>query len=122
MTTRHAAETEFVNTLGTWAQAAGPVYQRLANGIRSAVLRGDLPRGARVPAEPNLSRLLAVSRTTVVSAYEILRQEGWLETRQGSGTSVRWGPRPSGLCGREPPAVRRHHGAVGAPAVGAARK
>ncbi|MGH9369191.1 MAG: PLP-dependent aminotransferase family protein, partial [Thermoanaerobaculia bacterium] len=40
------------------------------------------------PAERVLARLLSVSRTTVVGAYEILRQEEWVESRQGSGTRV----------------------------------
>src|SRR5205085_727139 len=31
-----------------------------------------------------------VSRSTVVAAYDHLRAEGWLESRQGSGTRVRW--------------------------------
>jgi DNA-binding transcriptional MocR family regulator len=107
MTTRPAAELDFVHALGAWAQGSGPVYRRLANGIRSAVLRGDLAPGSRVPAERNLARLLAVSRTTVVSAYEVLRQEGWLESRQGSGTTVRAAPRRSERVA-EPPSFRRH--------------
>ncbi len=103
------AELEFVNALGAWSQASGPVYRRLANGLRSAVLRGDLAAGSRVPAERNLARLLAVSRTTVVSAYEILRQEGWLESRQGSGTRVRRAPRRTAPAPEEPvPSFRRH--------------
>jgi len=105
---RPLAENEFVNALGAWSQASGPVYQRLANGLRSAVLRGDVAPGARVPAERNLSRLLAVSRTTVVSAYEVLRQEGWLESRRGSGTRVRTGPRRTVSSREEPPSFRRH--------------
>jgi DNA-binding transcriptional MocR family regulator len=107
MTARPAAETDFVHSLGAWSQGSGPFYRRLANGMRSAVLRGDLAPGARVPAERNLARLLAVSRTTVVSAYEILRQEGWLESRQGSGTRVRSAPR-SEPRGAEPASFRRN--------------
>ena len=107
MTTRPAAELDFVHALGAWSQGSGPVYRRLANGMRSAVLRGDLAPGSRVPAERTLARLLAVSRTTVVSAYEILRQEGWLESRQGSGTTVRAAPRRSERVA-EPPSFRRH--------------
>jgi DNA-binding transcriptional MocR family regulator len=107
MKTRPAAELDFVHALGAWSQGSGPVYRRLANGMRSAVLRGDLAPGSRVPAERNLARLLAVSRTTVVSAYEILRQEGWLESRQGSGTTVRSAPRRSERV-PEPPSFRRH--------------
>lgn len=107
MTTRPAAELDFVHALGAWSQGSGPVYRRLANGMRSAVMRGDLAPGSRVPAERNLARLLAVSRTTVVSAYEILRQEGWLESRQGSGTMVRAAPRRAERVA-EPPSFRRH--------------
>jgi DNA-binding transcriptional MocR family regulator len=33
--------------------------------------------------------VLAVSRTTVISAFDVLKQEGWLESRRGSGTRVR---------------------------------
>ena len=108
MNGRPAAELDFVHSLGSWSQASGPVYRRLANGLRSAVLRGDLEPGRRVPAERNLARLLAVSRTTVVAAYEILRQEGWLETRQGSGTRVRSAPRRTAPPGDESPSFRRH--------------
>jgi DNA-binding transcriptional MocR family regulator len=105
---RQSAENDFVNALGNWSHASGPVYQRLANGLRSAVLRGDVAPGARVPAERNLSRLLAVSRTTVVSAYEVLRQEGWLESQQGSGTRVRTAPRRTVSSRAEPTSFRRH--------------
>ena len=105
---RQSVESDFVNALGSWSQASGPVYQRLANGLRSAVLRGDVAPGARVPAERNLSRLLAVSRTTVVSAYEVLRQEGWLESRRGSGTRVRSAPRRAVSSRDDFPSFRRH--------------
>ena len=79
---------DFVRGLGNWAAGDGPAYQRLAAALRAAVRRGDAGPGERLPAERVLARLLAVSRTTVVAAYEILRQEQWLESRQGSGTRV----------------------------------
>src|SRR5262247_1026140 len=79
----------FVNLLGSWAEGAGPVYARLAEAIRAAIERGDLPPGARLPSERRLSERLAVSRTTVVSAYQHLRSGQWIESRQGSGTRVR---------------------------------
>ena len=56
----------------------------------AAIERGDLAPGERLPAERTLARSLAVSRSTVVAAYDHLRAEGWLESRQGSGTRVRW--------------------------------
>lgn len=108
MTAQAASELEFVNALGAWSEGSGPFYGRLANGMRSAVLRGDLTPGSRVPAERNLARLLAISRTTVVAAYDVLRQEGWLESRQGSGTRIRSAPRRADTRGAEPPSFRRN--------------
>ncbi len=80
---------EFVHALGNWSVGPGPVYRRLAGAIRAGIERGEIVPGSRMPAERTLARLLAVSRTTVVSAYEMLRQELSLESRQGSGTRVR---------------------------------
>ena len=66
----------------------GPSYRRLADAIRRRIEAGGLSLGARLPAERSLADALAVSRTTVVAAYEQLRQEGWLESRRGSGSRV----------------------------------
>jgi DNA-binding transcriptional MocR family regulator len=41
-----------------------------------------------VPPERILAERLAVSRKTVLSAFEILKAEGWISSRQGSGTWV----------------------------------
>jgi len=82
---------EFVNLLGRWTAGEGPLYERLGSAIRRALERGELPSGTRLPAERTLARLLSVSRTTVVTAYESLRQEDRLVSRQGSGTRVQGG-------------------------------
>jgi len=82
-------DTDFVHALGNWAQGREPAYLRLAASVRTLIERGDLAPGSRLPAERALARLLAVSRTTVVAAYETLRQEARLASRQGSGTRVR---------------------------------
>ena len=63
-------------------------YQRLAGVLREAIGQGELPAGSRLPPERNLARSLGVSRTTVVAAYDLLKQEGLLRGRQGSGTFV----------------------------------
>ena len=101
----------FVTLLGSWTDRPGPVYQRLAEAMRSAIERGDIPPGTRLPSERELADRLAVSRTTVVSAYQQLRSGQWVESRQGSGTRVRGsakGPLAARL--REDPAgsFRRH--------------
>lgn len=75
--------------LGDWMDADGPLYARLARGIIRAVRDGALPLGTRLPPERQLAQALAVSRSTVAAAYEQLKAERWLESRQGSGTWVR---------------------------------
>ncbi|WP_443613684.1 GntR family transcriptional regulator [Actinomadura madurae] len=39
----------------------------------------------RLPAERDLAAALGVSRTTVTTAYDRLRDEGYIESRQGAG-------------------------------------
>lgn len=77
-------------SLDGWTSAgSGPLYRRLADAIRSAIRRGEMPSGMRLPTERALAGELSVSRSTVVAAYDLLRADGWLESRQGSGTWVR---------------------------------
>ena len=78
----------FLPTLADWTRGEGARYLRLAAAIRAAIERGDLAAGARLPAERVLARWLEVSRTTVVMAYDRLVHEEWLESREGSGTTV----------------------------------
>jgi DNA-binding transcriptional MocR family regulator len=109
----------FVVSLGRWADGSGggsaggpgPVYRRLASAIRGAIERGEIRAGERLPSERVLAARLAVSRTTVVSAYEDLRRDRTIESRRGSGTRVRGAaPRPPALLLREDPSgsFRRH--------------
>jgi DNA-binding transcriptional MocR family regulator len=77
------------SALDGWQRGDGPLYRRLADALRAAVADGSLPAGDRLPTERALAASLAVSRSTVVAAYDVLRDEGWIERRQGSGTTVR---------------------------------
>lgn len=77
-----------VATLGDWWQADGPLYAKLADALRGAIERGELPPGTRLPGERHLAQLLHIGRATVVEALERLRRDGWLQTEHGSGTWV----------------------------------
>jgi len=66
-----------------------PLYLQISDGLKRIVDRGDVPLGTVLPAERSLAHSLAVSRSTVVAAYDRLKVEGWLESRRGSGTWVR---------------------------------
>jgi DNA-binding transcriptional MocR family regulator len=72
--------------IGEWKGGGGPLYRRLATALRKSIERAEIGSGEQLPPERTLADELAVSRTTVVSAYAALRDEGWVESRQGSGT------------------------------------
>lgn len=74
--------------LGRWSAGSGPLYKRLADAFRTAIARGDITSGVRLPPERHLAHTLNVSRSTVVSAYDQLYAEGLVTRRQGSGTWV----------------------------------
>ena len=74
-----------------------PKYMQIANHVRDQILRGDLHPGDEVPSERQISTDWAVARPTAARALEALRQQGFVESRQGSGTFVRDRMRPNRL-------------------------
>jgi GntR family transcriptional regulator/MocR family aminotransferase len=67
---------------------SGPIYQQLADWFRRAIAEGRLQPGQRVPSTRALASELGVSRLPVLSAYELLHAEGYLESFTGAGTCV----------------------------------
>ncbi|MEO3814323.1 PLP-dependent aminotransferase family protein [Sphaerisporangium sp. B11E5] len=65
---------------------ARPYYRALAEAVRTLILDGRLPVRVRMPAERHLAAALGVSRTTVTTAYDRLRERGYLDSRQGAGS------------------------------------
>jgi DNA-binding transcriptional MocR family regulator len=74
--------------LGSWSTGKGPLQHKLARALTQAIRYGTLHPGIRLPSERALAQALTLSRTTVVAAYDALRETGWLESRPGSGTWV----------------------------------
>jgi DNA-binding transcriptional MocR family regulator len=74
--------------LGRWAAADGPLYRLLATRIARLADTGELPAGLRLPPERDLAAALSVSRNTVAAGYQLLRDEGMAESRQGAGTRI----------------------------------
>ena len=89
------------------ATRSGPLHQRLAEAIRTAVRGGRLPLGSALPPSRVLAADLRVSRWTVTQAYGQLITEGFLAGRTGSATRVSWSPEPDE---RRPP--RKAHSVV----------
>jgi len=77
-----------VAQLGRWSVSRGPLYLLLAERLRELIDSGQLPPRAALPPDRVLADRLAVGRTTVVAAYDRLRQEHKLERHQGRGTWV----------------------------------
>jgi GntR family transcriptional regulator / MocR family aminotransferase len=69
-------------------RASGGLAGQVAAELRTAIRSGRLAGGARLPASRDLARDLGMSRGVVVEAYEQLVAEGFLVSRQGSGTRV----------------------------------
>src|ERR671927_666305 len=67
---------------------AAPLHRQVYDALRRAILGGMLRPGQRVPSTRSLATELGISRLPVLTAYEQLLHEGYLEGRVGSGTYV----------------------------------
>ena len=65
-----------------------PLHRQIYEGLRRAILDGALRPGQRVPSTRVLAVELEVSRLPVLTAYDQLLHEGYLEGRVGAGTFV----------------------------------
>lgn len=72
-----------------------PLYAQIVAEIRSAIARGDVAEGERLPAARTLAEALGVNMHTVLRAYAQLKEEGLVQMRQGTGAVVRAGGKKS---------------------------
>lgn|GEM_PF-1888386 len=88
MSSRRFGSQSLVRLLGHWQQASSrtPLWRQLADALRLLILDGRLALNTRLPGERELAAALSVSRTTISSALAHLREEGYLESRHGSGS------------------------------------
>ncbi len=68
--------------------AAVSLQQQIYDQVREVILAGGLAPGTRLPSSRALAGELGCSRNTVVSAFDQLLSEGYLEGHAGSGTFV----------------------------------
>ncbi|MFE3052555.1 GntR family transcriptional regulator [Nocardia sp. NPDC059239] len=66
-----------------------PPYLQVANVLRAAILTRKLAPGEKLPSGPQLAERYGVARMTVQQAIRVLRDEGLVVSRQGSGVYVR---------------------------------
>jgi len=90
MNTRRIGPASLTRLLGAWrGERTGPAYRQLADGLRLLILDGRLPLDVVLPGERELAQALEVSRTTVTAALGRLRDDGFLDRRQGAGARTR---------------------------------
>lgn len=63
-------------------------FRQVADTIRTAIQRGDYPRGGALPREDVLAEQLGVSRATVNDAVRVLVAEGLVRIHRGKGMFV----------------------------------
>jgi DNA-binding GntR family transcriptional regulator len=64
-----------------------PLHRQVRTQVADSIRREGRSR-ARLPSTRLLARMLGVSRTTIVTAYEELAADGLIEGRAGSGMVV----------------------------------
>ncbi len=65
-----------------------PLYVQIRDRLVADIEADRLPVGSRLASEPEFVAQLGVGRPTVRQALSLLRQEGWITTRRGSGSFV----------------------------------
>jgi GntR family transcriptional regulator/MocR family aminotransferase len=68
-----------------------PLFDQLVSHLRDVILSGRLAAGEKLPSSRKFAAELSVSRVTVVTAYDQLMAEGYIETRHGAGAFVAHG-------------------------------
>ncbi|PPJ07738.1 GntR family transcriptional regulator [Nocardia nova] len=66
-----------------------PASQQIANFLRAAILTRKFLPGEKLPSGPQLVERYGVAKATVEQAIRILRDEGLVVSRKGSGVFVR---------------------------------
>ncbi|MGO4701381.1 MocR-like pyridoxine biosynthesis transcription factor PdxR [Dyella sp. 2RAB6] len=82
------ASTSFLPPIALESGSGVPIYQQVSEWFRRAIADGQLRPGQRVPSTRSLASELRVSRLPVLSAYEQLLAEGYLQSFVGAGTCV----------------------------------
>lgn len=67
-----------------------PLYRQIASHLGRMIQNGTIPCGDRLPGSRDLARNLGVSRATVVLAYDLLEDDGFIEQKGRRGSFVSW--------------------------------
>jgi DNA-binding transcriptional MocR family regulator len=65
------------------------LYEQVADRVRSLITEGTLQPGDRLPSVRKLHQQLSVSVSTILEAYRLLEDQGWISARPQSGYYVK---------------------------------
>ena len=65
-----------------------PIYQQIADGIKSMIAGGSLREGMTLPSVRQVAGDLGVNLNTVAVAYRQLQDEGFVTVRHGAGAVI----------------------------------
>jgi DNA-binding transcriptional regulator YhcF (GntR family) len=91
---------------GERGEGGGTEFQRILETLRTRIADGTYAIESHLPAQRELAEELGVSRDTVQRVLRELNNEGWIKSRQGSGSRVVKSPTHLGNPKREVPRVR----------------
>lgn len=69
-----------------------PLYEQILDQVRSAVAKGEVELGEKIPSVRELAQELKVNPNTVMRAYQELERDGITEKRRGQGTFITTSP------------------------------
>ncbi|AOR23435.1 PLP-dependent aminotransferase family protein [Clostridium taeniosporum] len=65
-----------------------PIYLQIKQHIIDGIKKGELKKDSKLPSTREVSKLLKISRNSVISAYEELESDGIIISKRGIGTFI----------------------------------
>ncbi len=65
-----------------------PLYEQIVTQVKAQIMSGNLKAGEALPSIRSLARSLQISVLTVQKAYDLLQEDGFIETTAGKGCFV----------------------------------
>lgn len=65
-----------------------PIYQQIAIQLKDEILKGNMSEGEMLPSIRGLAKELRISVITTMKAYELLQEEGLIQSIPGKGYYV----------------------------------
>lgn len=69
-----------------------PLYEQILDQVRSAIAKGEIGLGDKMPSVRELAQELRMNPNTVMRAYQELERDGLTDKRRGQGTYVTSSP------------------------------